>query len=139
MYVQSEISRGAPAPVEPVLLTPLCRQIQEMLDQGIIRESSSPWMAPAVFVLKKSGELRMCIDYRELNKKTRCHYQMRFKINCQVQQYFQLLISKVATGNYQLILKIVQRLHFAQGLVWASLNFAGCHLDCVVLPVRFSD
>ena len=31
----------------------------------------------------------------------------------------------MATGNYQLILKIVQRLHFAQGLVWASLNFAG--------------
>ena len=42
-----------------------------MLDQGIIKESSSPWMAPAVFVLKKSGELRMCIDYRELNKKIR--------------------------------------------------------------------
>ena len=49
----------------------VCRQIQEMLDQGIIKESSSPWMARAVFVLKKSGELRICIDYRELNKKTR--------------------------------------------------------------------
>ena len=46
------------------------RQINEMLEQGIIEESSSPWMAPAVFVPKKSGELRMCIDYRELNKKT---------------------------------------------------------------------
>ena len=49
----------------------VCRQIQEMLDQGIIKESSSPWVAPAMFVLKKSGELRICIDYRELNKKTR--------------------------------------------------------------------
>ena len=68
----------------------VCRQIQEMLDQGIIRESSSLLMAPAVFVLKKSDELRMCIDYRELTKKPGktpipCHYQMRFKINCQVQ------------------------------------------------------
>ena len=46
------------------------KQIEEMLKQGIIEESSSPWMAPAVFVPKKSGELRLCIDYRELNKQT---------------------------------------------------------------------
>ena len=45
-------------------------QIQTMLDEGIIEESHSPWMAPAVFVPKKSGDLRLCIDYRELNKKT---------------------------------------------------------------------
>ena len=41
-----------------------------MLKQDIITESSSPWMAPAVFVPKKSGELRICIDYRQLNKQT---------------------------------------------------------------------
>lgn len=46
------------------------RQIQSMLDLGIIEESSSSWMAPAVFVPKKSGEIRICIDYRELNKRS---------------------------------------------------------------------
>ena len=46
------------------------KQIQQMLEQGIIEESCSPWMAPAVFVPKKSGEIRLCIDYRELNKRT---------------------------------------------------------------------
>ena len=46
------------------------RQIQTMLEEGIIEESSSPWMAPAVFVRKKTGEIRLCVDYRELNKKT---------------------------------------------------------------------
>lgn len=46
------------------------KQIEEMLELGIIVESSSPWMAPAVYVRKKSGDLRMCVDYRELNKKT---------------------------------------------------------------------
>ena len=42
------------------------KQLEEMLQLGIITESNSPWMAPAVYVRKKSGELRMCIDYREL-------------------------------------------------------------------------
>ncbi len=46
------------------------RQLQEMLSLGIIEESSSPWMAPAVFARKKSGEIRLCVDYRELNKRT---------------------------------------------------------------------
>ena len=41
-----------------------------MLQQGIIEPNSSPWMAPAVFVRKKNGEVRLCVDYRELNKRT---------------------------------------------------------------------
>jgi len=40
------------------------------LAQGVIKESSSPWMAFTVFVPNKSGELRICVDYRSLNKQT---------------------------------------------------------------------
>ncbi|KRZ54044.1 Retrovirus-related Pol polyprotein from transposon [Trichinella nativa] len=47
------------------------KQLQEMLKQGIIEPSNSPWMAPALYTPKKSGEVRICVDYRELNKKTR--------------------------------------------------------------------
>ena len=46
------------------------KKIQEMLDLGVIEVSNSPWMAPAVYVRKNSGDLRICVDYRELNKKT---------------------------------------------------------------------
>ena len=45
-------------------------QIQAMLKEGIIKESSSPWMSPAVFVQKKNGDVWICVDYCALNKQT---------------------------------------------------------------------
>ncbi|GJT36497.1 hypothetical protein Tco_0926916 [Tanacetum coccineum] len=45
-------------------------QLKELHDNGFIRPSSSPWGAPVLFVKKKDGFCRMCIDYRELNKLT---------------------------------------------------------------------
>ena len=43
-------------------------QLQELLDKGFIRPSVSPWGAPVIFVKNKDGTLRMCIDYRQINK-----------------------------------------------------------------------
>nr|GEV07986.1 putative reverse transcriptase domain-containing protein [Tanacetum cinerariifolium] len=48
----------------------LSGQLKELQDKGFIRPISSPWGAPALFVRKKDGSFRMCINYRELNKLT---------------------------------------------------------------------
>nr|GEW36789.1 putative reverse transcriptase domain-containing protein [Tanacetum cinerariifolium] len=48
----------------------LSEQLQELFDKGFIRPSSSPWGASVLFVKKKDGSFRMCIDYIELNKLT---------------------------------------------------------------------
>ncbi|GJZ75331.1 putative reverse transcriptase domain-containing protein, partial [Tanacetum coccineum] len=60
----------APYRLAPSEMQELSDQLQELADRGFIRPSTSPWGAPVLFVKKKEGSFRMCIDYRELNKLT---------------------------------------------------------------------
>ena len=76
--VQHEIPVTSEAPVRqryrripPAQFAQVKEHVQELLRRGIVRPSSSPYASPIVVVQKKTGEIRLCVDYRELNAKTR--------------------------------------------------------------------
>ncbi|GJU23175.1 retrotransposon protein, putative, ty3-gypsy subclass [Tanacetum coccineum] len=72
MPVAKSHYRLAPSEIEE-----LSSQLRELQDKGFIQPSSSPWEAPVLFVKKKGGSFRMCIDYKELNKLTiKNHYPL---------------------------------------------------------------
>ena len=59
-----------PHRMAPVELQELKVQLQELLDKGFIRLNTSTWGAPVLFANKKDKTLRLCIDYRQLNRVT---------------------------------------------------------------------
>ncbi|WMV18296.1 hypothetical protein MTR67_011681 [Solanum verrucosum] len=60
----------SPYIMAPAELKELKDQLKDLLDKSFIRPSVSPWGAPVLFVRKKDGSLRMCINYQQLNKAT---------------------------------------------------------------------
>ncbi|EYC34920.1 hypothetical protein Y032_1273g3795, partial [Ancylostoma ceylanicum] len=76
--VKHEIDTGDTAPIRqrtrPVPIgarAEFKEIIRSLLERGIIERSTSPWASPVVLVKKKDGSIRLCVDYRELNKVTR--------------------------------------------------------------------
>lgn len=76
--VEHVIDTGDAAPINrhpfkmsPLELDELRKQLAELLDLRLIRPSSSPWGAPVLFVRKKDGTMRLCIDYRAVNQVTK--------------------------------------------------------------------
>jgi hypothetical protein len=74
-FVIDLLPKTAPISKRPYMtsveeLKELKKQLMELQEAGYIRPSSSPWGAPVLFVQKKDGSQRMCVDYRSLNDVT---------------------------------------------------------------------
>ncbi|GJY72368.1 hypothetical protein Tco_0476071 [Tanacetum coccineum] len=102
--------RAAPIARAPYRLAPsemkeLSEQLQELSDKGFIRPSSSPWGAPVLFVKKKDGSFRMCIDYRELNKLTFCDpditYALEYENKTSQRRHFELVNDEITQKRNQ--------------------------------------
>ena len=70
LALRTEPISKAPYRMAPLELKELKVQMEELVSKGFVRPSTSPWGAPVLFVKKKDGSLRLCIDYKELNKVT---------------------------------------------------------------------
>ncbi|OIR56592.1 MAG: uncharacterized protein A8A55_2659, partial [Amphiamblys sp. WSBS2006] len=68
---EGEAQACTPRRMSPLEVDELKKQLEELLKKGMIQESNSAWGSPVLFVKKKDGSLRLCVDYRGLNKATK--------------------------------------------------------------------
>nr|GEX60217.1 putative reverse transcriptase domain-containing protein [Tanacetum cinerariifolium] len=133
------VPRDAPVACAPYRLAPseikeLSLQLQELLEKGFIRLSSSPWGAPVLFMRKKDGSFRMRIDYRELNKLTirNCYPLLRIdELFDQLQG--SSLYSKIdlRSGYHQLRIK-------EEGILITAFKTRYGHFEFQVMPFGLS-
>nr|GEZ54657.1 hypothetical protein [Tanacetum cinerariifolium] len=88
----------APYRLAPFELKELSEQLKELSEKGFIRPSLSPWGAPVLFVKKKDGSFRMCIDYPELNKLT---IKNKYPLP-RIDDLFDQLFVKKKDGSFQM-------------------------------------
>ena len=117
--VQHKINTGDNPPIHqhPYRLSPpkrdlATKMIKELIDEGFVVPSNSPWASPIVIVDKKTGEKRFCVDYRKLNSITKRDVyplpDIQLALDClQGAQYFSLLDLK--SGYYQIAMDPVDQ------------------------------
>ena len=121
-----------PHRMAPVELQELRVQLKELLDKGFIRRSTSPWGAPVLFAKKKGKTLRLCIDYRQLNKVTIKNWYPLQRINDLFDQLRGARVySKIdlRTGYHQLRVGIPVSLRQRLGRVMGTLSLRCCPSD----------
>nr|GEX41336.1 putative reverse transcriptase domain-containing protein [Tanacetum cinerariifolium] len=131
-----------PYRLAPSEMKELVKQLQELLEKGFIRPSSSSWGAPVLFVKKKDGSFRMCIDYRELNKLTVKNHYPLLRINDLFDQLQCLSVySKVdlRTGYHQLPIREEDIPITALGTRYGHYEFRVMSFGLTNAPTVFMD
>ena len=130
----TSISR-APYRMAPIELKELKTQLQELLDKGFVGPSVLPWGAPVLFVKKKDGALRMCIDYRQINKVTVENKYLLLRIEDLFDQLKRASVfSKIdlRLGYYQLRVKDVD-------VPKTTFKTRYCHYQFLVMSFRLTN
>ena len=112
-----------PYQMAPTELKELKAQLKDFLDKGFIRPSISPWGATVLFVKKKDGSLRLCIDYRQLNKvmiKNKYPLTRIDDLFYQLKGESYLLKIDLRSGYHQLRVRGEERWHFGLDMVIMS-------------------
>ncbi|GJY14721.1 putative reverse transcriptase domain-containing protein [Tanacetum coccineum] len=125
----------SPYQLAPSKMEELSGQLKELLDKGFIRPSSSPWGALVLFVKKKDGSFRMCINYRELNKLTIKNYYPLPRLDdlfdqLQVLEYFSKIDPR--SGYHQL------RVH-EDGIPKTAFRTRYGHFKFTVMPFSLTN
>ena len=110
-------------------------QLQELLDKGFIRPSTSPWGAPVLFAKKKDKTLRLCIDYRQLNKVTIKNRYPLSRINDLFNQWRGARVySKIdlRTGYHQLRVR-------ETNITKTAFRMRYGHFEFTVMPFRLTN
>jgi hypothetical protein len=111
--------------LSPAEMDELKKQLSILLEKGLVRPSVSPWGAPVLFAPKKDGGLRMCLEYRALNKltvKNKCPIPRIDEIFDRLQGAQNFTSLDLRSGYYQILMRarIYQRHVFV--LVMGHLN-----------------
>ena len=131
-----------PHRMAPVELQELKVQIQDLLDRGFIRPSTSPWGTPVLFAKKKDKTLHLCIDYRKLNRVT---IKNRYPLPRIDDLFDQLrgaqVYSKIdlRTGYHQLKVKEADIPKTAFRTWYGHFEFTIMHFSLTNVPVAFMD
>ena len=117
-------------------------QLQELLDKGFIRPSTSPWGPPVLFAKKKDKTLRLCIDYRQLNRVT---IKNRYPLSRIDELFDQLrgaqVYSKIdlRTGYHQLRVRVTNIPKTVFRTRYGHFEFAAMPFGLTNAPVAFMD